>query len=183
MRIQAGGRAPDFSVRDTEGKPHSLEQYRGRPLLLQFYRYAGCPMCDLRMHDFAREYPALRDRGLNVIAFFHSRPERLRDHLRERALPFPVVGDPTLEVYRQYGVESSALRLLWSSVKPSFYWDWLRSMRHGYWGTMDWRMTSMPADFLIGADQSIRRVHYGGDIGDHMPAATILEALSENDTA
>lgn len=134
-------------------------------------------MCDLRLHDFGRHYPMLRKRGLRVVAFFHSSSERLRHHLHDRGLPFPVVGDPSMAVYRAYGVESSAPRLLLSAARPAFYWDWLRSMRHGYWGTVDWRMTTMPADFLIGPDQVVRRVHYGRDIGDHMPIATILETL------
>ena len=177
MRIQPGDPARGFSVLDVDGQLQSLQRYRGQPLLLQFYRYAGCPMCDLRLHDFARQYATLRERGLRVVAFFHSSPERLRRHLRDRSLPFPVVGDPALAVYRSYGVEASALRVLWSMVKPSFYWHWVRSIGHGYWGTVDWRMTMMPADFLIGSDQTIRRVHYGRDIGDHMGVTTILEAL------
>src|ERR1043165_4823 len=177
MRIEAGDRAPDFSTDDVDGQPQSLQRYRGEPLLLQFYRYAGCPMCDLRLHDFAREYPVLRDRGVRVLAFFHSGPERIRRHLRDRPLPFPVVGDSSQVVYRRYGVESSAMRLLLSAAKPSFYWDWVRAMRHGYWGTVHWQMATMPADFLIGPDQTIRLAHYGRDIGDHMSVATILQEI------
>src|SRR5262245_43429624 len=135
MRLQPGTSAPDFTVTSVDGQTRSLAAYRGKPVLLQFYRYAGCPMCDLRLHDFSREYPRLQARGLEVIAFFHSSPERLRRHLRERGLTFPVVGDPTQRVYRQYGVESSIARLVLSALKPSFYWDWLRSLRHGYWGS------------------------------------------------
>jgi len=178
MRIQPGAPAQDFSVHDVNGQPHSLARYRGHSLLLQFYRYAGCPMCDLRLHDFARQYPALADRGIRVVAFFHSSSNRLRRHLQTRGLPFPVVGDPSMAVYRAYGVEASALRLLGSIAKPGFYRDWLRSMRHGYWGSVDWRMTTMPADFLIDDNSIVRRVHYGGDIGDHMPVADILDALT-----
>ena len=175
MRLQAGDQARPFDVRDTAGRSHSLDAYRGRPLLLQFYRYSGCPMCDLRMNDFAREYPAIEKLGVQVVAFFHSPAERLRNHLRRRALPFPVVADPTMAAYRAYGVESSVLRLFWSMVLPSFYVDWVRAMGQGFWGSMSANMATMPADFLIGADQIIRRVHYGTDIGDHMTVDTIIE--------
>jgi hypothetical protein len=88
-----------------------------------------------------------------------------------------VVGDPALEVYRTYRIESSLLHLLLSIAKPSFYGDWMRAMRYGYWGTMHTRMMTMPADFLIGPDQRIRLVHYGRDIGDHMAVSTILGSL------
>src|SRR5215213_9064761 len=101
MRVQAGTPAPDFSVTDLQGQLHSLERYRGRWLLLQFYRYSGCPMCDLRLHDFAREYAALQAKGLHALAFFHSREQRLRQHLRRRTLPFPVVAESLKKVYRR----------------------------------------------------------------------------------
>jgi peroxiredoxin Q/BCP len=177
MRLQAGDRAPPFEVRDIAGRLHSLDAYRGRPLLLQFYRYAGCPMCDLRMHDFAHEYSTLEALGVRAIAFFHSPAERLRKHLSNRALPFPVVADPLMATYRAFGVESSILRLFWSTVLPSFYVDWMRAMRHGFWGSMNQHMTTMPADFLIDANQIIQRVHYGADIGDHMPVQAIMKEL------
>jgi peroxiredoxin Q/BCP len=177
VRLRPGSRAPEFTVVSADGQTHSLAAYRGTPVLLQFYRYAGCPMCDLRLHDFSREYPRLQAKGLQVIAFFHSSPERVQRHLRDRRLTFPVVGDSAQRVYRQYGVETSIARFLLTMLKPSFYWDWLRSMRHGYWGSADWRMATMPADFLIASDQTILRVHYGRDIGDHMPVALIEQSL------
>ena len=180
MRLRAGEKARPFIVQDVHGRPHSLDRYRERPLLLQFYRYAGCPMCDLRLHDFVREYPMLAERGVDVVAFFHSHTDSLRRHLEGRDLPFAVIADPTMTVYRAYGVESSATRLLLSMAQPSFYVDWIRAMRHGYWGSFHWRMTTMPADFLLGLDHRIIRAHYGRDIGDHMSVATIIKALSDS---
>jgi thioredoxin-dependent peroxiredoxin len=129
------------------------------------------------MSDFAREYPALEALGVQAIAFFHSPADRLRKHLSKRELPFPVVADPMMATYRAYGVESSIPRLFLSMALPSFYVDWVRAMGHGFWGSMSLNMATMPADFLIGADQAIRRVHYGTDIGDHMPVADIIEQM------
>jgi peroxiredoxin len=39
--IREGQPAPDFQLRDLEGNPHSLPDYRGRPLLLIFLRHTG----------------------------------------------------------------------------------------------------------------------------------------------
>lgn len=178
MRLAPGTAAPDFAVQDLDGREHTLAGYRGGPLLLQFYRFAACPMCDLRLHDFAREYPGLEERGVRVLAFFHSSPERLRRHFRKRALPFPIVGDPGEQVYRRYGVERSWARLLLSAARPRFYLDWVRSMRHGFWGGADLRMETMPADFLIDAAGTVRLAHYGADIGDHLPAERVHAALA-----
>ena len=72
MRLEPGDKAVPFSAEPNEGKPISLELFAGKPLLLMFYRYASCPMCNLRLRDFAQHYPSLHGRGLGVVAFFHS---------------------------------------------------------------------------------------------------------------
>jgi peroxiredoxin len=178
MRLTPGNPAPDFEIQDLEGRTLSLAQYRGKPLLLQFYRFASCPMCDLRLHDFSQAYPRLKDRGLEVAAFFHSSAKRLRGHFRHHPLPFSIAADPARQVYRRYGIETSWMGLLLTMLRPQFYWDWVRSMRYGYWGGMDWQLASMPADFLIGPDGTILHVHYGRTIGDHMPIHQIEQALT-----
>ncbi len=37
----------------------------------------------------------------------------------------------------------------------------------------------MPADFLVGPDGRLLRVHYGKDIGDHLPLGDVEKALTE----
>jgi peroxiredoxin len=179
MKLVPGNRAP-FSTVDVLGLPVSLEQFRGRPLLLMFFRYASCPMCNLRLHDFAKEYPRLQaGKGLAAVAFFHSSAEAIKRHAGRRDHVFPIVADPDLEIYLAFGVETSWARFLTSMVLPTFYYDWIRSMRHGFWGGADARMATMPADFLVGPDGRLRLVHYGNDIGDHLSLTEIERALAE----
>lgn len=45
---EQGGRAPAFSLRATDGRTVSLEELRGRPVVLNFW-YAGCPPCRQEM--------------------------------------------------------------------------------------------------------------------------------------
>jgi peroxiredoxin len=173
MTLAPGDHMP-FATVDVRGRPVSLEQFRGRPLLLMFFRYASCPMCNLRLHDFAREYPRLQaTRRLAAVAFFHSSAEAIRRHAGRRDYPFPLVPDPDQKLYRDFGVETSWVWFLKSMVIPSFYADWIRSMRHGFWGGAGAQMAKMPADFLVGPDGRILLVHYGHNIGDHLSLAEI----------
>ena len=52
-------------------------------------------------------------------------------------------------------------------------------MRYGIWGGVDWQMGKMPADFLIGPDGFIIKVHYGRDIGDHLSVTEIESTLND----
>ena len=61
---------------------------------------------------------------------------------------------------------------------PSFHVDWIRSMRHGFWGGADAQMATMPADFLVGPDGCLLRAHYGSDIGDHLRREEIEATLA-----
>jgi thioredoxin-dependent peroxiredoxin len=179
MKLKPGNPAVPFSTVDVDGHPVSLEQFRGRPLLLMFFRYASCPMCNLRLHDFAKEYPRLQSRGLSAVAFFHSSAEAIRRNAGRRSFSFPLVPDPSQKVYRDYEVETSWAGLFKSMVLPSFYLDWIRSIRHGFWGGADLEMAKMPADFLVGPDGRLLLVNYGKDIGDHLPLRDVEGALAE----
>jgi peroxiredoxin len=179
MRLKSGQAAVSFTAQTVDGETISLAQFAGKPLLLMFLRYASCPMCNLQLHDFARQYPRLRDRGLEAVAFFHSAAPSIRAHAGGHHYPFALVADPEFRIYGPYGVETSWSRLLLSMARPSFYVAWLRSLRHGLWGGVAWQMAKMPADFLIGPDGRIVMAHYGQDIGDHLPIASITTLLAE----
>ena len=179
MRLKAGDQAMPFSAETIDGKTISLIQFAGKPLLLMFFRYASCPMCNLRLRDFAQHYPQLHERGLEVVAFFHSPARNIRANAGKQHYPFHLVADPGFKVYRSYGVETSWLRFLLSMALPSFYVDWVRSMRYGFWGGVDWQMGKMPADFLIGPEGQILKTHYGREIGDHLPLTEVEAALTQ----
>jgi peroxiredoxin len=173
VRLRAGIEAPDFHVDTIDGRSIALGTFAGRPLLMMFFRYASCAMCNLRLHDLADKLPPLRERGLAVVGFFHSSASSVRAAAGSRRYPLHLVGDSDYTVYRAYGVETSWPRLVLSAVLPSFYVDWARAMRHGFWGGAARQMGKMPADFLIDRDGRIATAHYGTNIGDHLSLSTI----------
>lgn len=178
MKMAPGKRAAAFSTVDVDGHPVSLEQFRGKPVLLMFFRYASCPMCNLRLHDFASEYPRLHANGLSAVGFFHSSAHAIERNAGRQHYGFPLVPDPDQTIYRDFAVETSWRGFLQSMVLPSFYRDWIRSMRYGFWGGADRQMAKMPADFLVGPDGRFLLTHYGRDIGDHLSLPAIENALA-----
>jgi peroxiredoxin len=70
MKIQANQLARPFTSSDIFGEPISLADYEDKKLLLSFYRYASCPLCNLRIHDLIERYDDLKARGLHTLAIF-----------------------------------------------------------------------------------------------------------------
>ncbi|KAA3647018.1 MAG: AhpC/TSA family protein [Chloroflexi bacterium] len=178
MRLSIGDFAPAFEVEDIFGKPIRLQDYRGKKLLLSFYRYASCPLCNLRVQELIQRYSLYEEKGLYVLAFFQSPVESIRRYVGKQDAPFPIIADPQRDIYKRYGVESSVL----GTVVAGFEWNPRMRAAHkaGYnYGKMEGNILLVPADFLIGEGLTIETAFYGKDIGDHMPFETI-EAYLES---
>jgi thioredoxin-dependent peroxiredoxin len=167
MRLQAGQTAPAFLRPDINGAMLRLKDYRGRYLLLSFYRYASCPFCNLRVHELMQHQAEFDQQSAR---------EGILDHVGKQRPPFPIIPDPGHSIYRRYGVESS-LRgfLLGLTLRMG---KALQAMAKGFLpGRMEGSITLLPADFLIGPDGSILVAYYGKDISDHLPIEVILQRL------
>jgi peroxiredoxin len=176
MRLQAGQPAPDFLRPDIGGISIRLGDYRGRYLLLSFYRYASCPFCNLRVHELLQRLSEFEKRGLSLVGVFQSAREAIMDHVGKQQPPFPIIPDPAHDLYRRYGVETSLPALLLGlTVRMGRA---LKAMRKGFLpGRMEGHVTLVPADFLIGPDGNILIAYYGKDISDHLPIEIILQQL------
>jgi thioredoxin-dependent peroxiredoxin len=180
MRISPGQPAVDFKVRDIFGNRISLADFRGKNLLLSFYRYAACPFCNYRVHELKLNFRSLNRRGLEMIAFFQSPDESIRYYVGKQEAPFPIVGDPERKVYEAYGVEASWSGFFKGSLR---FPDLISAAVRGFLpGRIEGDPSLLPADFLIDRDLTIREAYYGRDIGDHLSTHFIEKWLVEEKT-
>jgi peroxiredoxin len=97
LRAQVGTRIADFQLADDEGKPHSLEDYAGKILVLEFWSYKCPPSAayDDRIKELDAKY---RRRGVMVLAVDSNKNEpadEVRVNGNSRQLPYPVLMDPS----------------------------------------------------------------------------------------
>lgn len=177
-KLKPGQTAPDFAVEDITGRVIKLADYNGQKLLLCFFRYAGCPWCNLAIHRLIVEYPRFEQLGLKVIVFVQSQPENIKRYILERHIPpppFPMIADPGRKIYQLYGVDDSLPAAVRSIRKiPS----WLQAYAgHRFkQGKIDGSLTLVPAQFLIGQyDLKIYKAHYGADYFDDLTTIEILD--------
>ena len=83
-----GKPVPDFSAIDLDGKPISLEQYRGKVVLLDF-RATWSSRCLEDTPNVKKVYDAYKDKGFEVIGISLDNDEKmLRDHLKKHEIPW-----------------------------------------------------------------------------------------------
>src|SRR5437660_8229902 len=64
--LHVGDAAPNFTLATLNGKRVSLSDYRGKPVMLNFW-YASCPGCELETPDMQRFYAAQHTAGRDLV--------------------------------------------------------------------------------------------------------------------
>lgn len=173
MKLKPGDRAPDFSAETAHHGGLELSDFANDTLLLQFYRFAGCPVCNLSLRTYAKRHADLAGAGIWVVAVFHSGAASLREHVRVKVLPFPLLADPDKTIYQRYGVESSVAAMR----SPKVIGKALRAVSLGYLpGKVEGGGNGLPADFLI-EQGVVRHAHYGTHAADTLSVDEALKLL------
>ncbi|MCA9645721.1 MAG: AhpC/TSA family protein [Polyangiaceae bacterium] len=166
MKLSPGQDAPLFFASTWDDQPIELKVLRGKPVWLAFFRYAACPLCNLRVHQMIQRFDAYQSRGLQVLAVFQSPAEKMAEYVGKQAPPFPLIADPEEGLYARYGLGNSLLGF----AAPRNLKKAMEAARAGFVpGVPDGTVTRLPADFLIDAGGVIRDVYYAPEIGEHIP--------------
>ena len=69
--------APDFNLIDIFDRNIHLKNYKGKRVFIGFFRHAGCPFCNLRVHSLMGIREKLLANNMEMIFFFESTRELL----------------------------------------------------------------------------------------------------------
>ena len=97
--------APDFSLPDTEGKVRRLSDYRGRPVILNFWA-TWCPPCREEIPSMNRAWHVLRSEGVAMLAINVGEDEdTIFVFTADYPADFPLLLDRAGEVIGQWPVK------------------------------------------------------------------------------
>ena len=177
-KLKPGSKAPDFEAEAWNGERIQLAKYQENRVWIAFFRYASCPLCNLRIRDMIRHYPELAARGLKILAVFQSPKESVSDYVGKQNPPFPLICDPKENLYRLYGLESS-----WAGFfHPGNLSVFKTALSQGFHpGRIEGTLSRVPGDFLIDSTGSIQEAFYGEKIGDHIPFERVFNFLDQGE--
>lgn len=177
-RVKEGDVLPDFTV-DTPwdtGKKLS-DVVAGKPTLLLFLRYSGCPLCQLDMHALAARYGEVEAVGGQVAVVLQSAPAKLAEELgAPDAVPYTILCDPEKKLYRQLAVwpAASQMELVGPGLMEKMAQVQAQGIQHGDYEGDEMQL---PAAFAVDAGRKVIWAHYGQGLGDTPDAAKIAQVL------
>ena len=139
-----GIEAPDFTVYDLEGNAHKLSDFRGKPVLLNFWA-SWCGPCQAEMPDFQKFYESHGDKVHFVIVnLTDGRKETVESasaFIAEKGYTFPVYYDTDIDAAMKYGVRS---------VPVSYFIDGSGYFVTGVQGALSADMLQQGMDMVLG---------------------------------
>ncbi|MEP0984218.1 redoxin domain-containing protein [Ekhidna sp.] len=170
--------APVFKIDDIFDREIDLTKYKGKKVLIAFFRHAGCPFCNTRVHNLQMHHEELKSKGLEMIFFFESKKELLKSsNFHNSISPIPLIADPDKVWYDAYGVESSSLKSAKSHF-TSFFQKVFEAKKKSlpvHWMAGNESIKTIPAEFLMDERGIIRKVHYAKGLRDRMSIDIIKE--------
>ena len=166
--IKAGDRVEPFELEEVDGQRLTLEGLTAHgPAVLVFFRFAGCPACNIALPFYDRELaPALKALGATLVAVSPQIPERLVEIKRRHALGFQVATDRDAVLARRFGVLYTANAA--TRAKGNFIGD--------VTGTGTWELPQ-PTVVVIGPDRVVSFADVSPDWLLRTEAGPIIDAV------
>ncbi len=153
MAILSNAQAPDFTLADQDGVPHSLSDYKGGWVLLYFYPKDDTPGCTKQACMIRDAFPDFGKMDATVLGVSVDSVASHRKFSEKYGLPFTLLADEEKEVVGLYGV-----------------WGKKKFMGREYEGTSR-------TSFLIDPKGVIKKVYK--DVKPEAHAAEVLKDMAE----
>ncbi|MBQ4537507.1 MAG: peroxiredoxin, partial [Lachnospiraceae bacterium] len=102
--LEVGTKAPVFSLPDQNGTVHTLEEYKGKKVVLYFYPKDNTSGCSKQACGFAELYPQFMEKGAVVIGISKDSVVSHKKFEEKFGLPFTLLSDTELAVIQAYDV-------------------------------------------------------------------------------
>lgn len=102
--LQQGTKAPSFSLPDQNGTIHTLEEYKGKKVILYFYPKDNTAGCTKQACGFGELYPHFIEKDAIVIGVSKDSVASHKKFEEKYTLPFTLLADTQLDAIKAYDV-------------------------------------------------------------------------------
>ena len=102
--LKIGDAAPVFNCLDEKGNSISLDNYKGKKLVLFFYPKASTPGCTVEACNLSDNYSRFTALGYDVLGVSCDSVKRHQKFIAKHDLPFNLISDEDHKVVNDYGV-------------------------------------------------------------------------------
>ena len=102
--LKIGDKAPEINGIDQNGDKISLDQYKGKKVVLYFYPKDMTPGCTAQACDLSDNYNDLIKKGYDVLGVSCDSVKRHQKFIEKYNLPFNLISDEDQQIVNNYGV-------------------------------------------------------------------------------
>ena len=102
--LTVGAKAPTFSAPDQSGKIVSLNDFKGKKVVLYFYPKNDTPGCTTEACSFRDGHSAFLKKGAVVLGVSPDSAKSHKKFIEKFSLPFPLLADEDKAIAQAYGV-------------------------------------------------------------------------------
>lgn len=102
-KLNEGDLAPAIEAVDQNGEIITLEEYRGRKVILYFYPKDNTPGCTAESCDLRDNYSQFLEQGFEIIGVSADSEKSHQKFISKFNLPFRLISDVDKKVLKDYG--------------------------------------------------------------------------------
>ncbi|TVR39770.1 MAG: thioredoxin-dependent thiol peroxidase [Bacteroidia bacterium] len=103
-KLKPGDKAPEFKGIDQDGNPISLNDFKGKKLVLYFYPKDSTPGCTSQACNLRDNYDLLLEKGYKVVGVSADSEKSHKKFIEKHSLPFPLIADTEKEILKAFDV-------------------------------------------------------------------------------
>ena len=176
-KVQNLQKAPDFKIKDVNGNDIVLSNYKGKKVLLTFYRNVGCPVCNFRFHELEDQTDYFKSKNVVLIGVYESTSQNMKQFL-EGENPYSIMipnHDETL--YNLYNVDKSTGKIIKGVFNGAIEKSKKGKKLFKTKIKQDGNSNRIGADFIIDEKGNVLMAYYGKFLGDRIPIEKVKEIL------
>lgn len=102
--LQPGTKAPAIALPDQNGNIRTLEEFKGKKVILYFYPKDNTSGCTKQACGFSERYPHFMEKGAEIIGISKDTVASHKKFEEKHGLAFTILADPELEAIKAYDV-------------------------------------------------------------------------------